>query len=543
MPRRSRRGLRLAVGAVVVVAVGTVGGVAYARSGGPAGYRTAAVTRGTVTATLDLVGTITPVHSATVGFAQSGTVAAVDVTVGQAVSAGQTLAQLDLTALQAKLAQAQATEAAARQTLAQAESGQLPAGAGGSGSAPARSSTPVDTAAITSAQQGVVSAQKAVDQAQPAARTAVAAAGNACGASPTASANATGPTPRAGGSTTSGSSAQGTASTRGTASGGGTAPAQGTSGQGTAPAQGTASTQGGSGDCLAAEQAALTAESDLAGAQGALASAQTKLASALTKASTAAAGGGSAPATTAVSAAQLAQYQAVVDADAAAVGVAQQALDQGTAVSPLSGTVVSVGFAPGQSVAAASSTAVIAVSSPEGYEVDTVVPTSDIAALAVGQQASVTPDGATTALPATLTSIGTTATTSGFPVVLGLSSAADTLRQGASASVTLTTGHAGSTTVVPTSAVRTLGSRHVVEVLNGSTPQPALVTVGVIGATQTQVLSGLQVGQRVVLADLSSTVTSDSSTTGGARAAFGGGAARPGGGGGRGAAGGSRGGG
>jgi hypothetical protein len=80
--------------------------------------------------------------------------------------------------------------------------------------------------------------------------------------------------------------------------------------------------------------------------------------------------------------------------------------------------------------------------------------------------------------------------------------------------------------VVPTSAVRTVGSRHVVEVLTGGTVSTAAVTIGATGPLRTQVLTGLQVGQRVVLADLSSTVTSDSSTTGGTTGALGGGAGR-----------------
>ena len=45
--------------------------------------------------------------------------------------------------------------------------------------------------------------------------------------------------------------------------------------------------------------------------------------------------------------------------------------------------------------------------------------------------------------------------------------------------------------VVPTSAVRTVGTRHVVEVLSGSTVSPVVVTTGATGPLRTQVLSGL----------------------------------------------------
>jgi HlyD family secretion protein len=484
------------VGAAVLVAVLAVGGVAWARTGGSPAYRTAAVTRGSVTSTLNLVGTITPVQSAAVGFAQSGTVASVDVTAGQSVTAGQTLAQLDLTSLQNKLTQAQATAATARQTLAQAEAGQLPSGSGsGSGSGAATSggsststTTAGTTAALKTAQQAVVSAQQAADKAATTARSALSDAETACGTGGTSGSGAGG----GGGGSGSGGSGSG-----GSGSGG--------SGSGTPGSGSTA-------DCLTAETSAMQAETDLSGKQTTLASAETALSQQLTKATSSTGGSGGSSSST-VSGTQLAQYQAAVDADDAAVGVAQQNLDQGTAVSPLTGSIVSVGFATGQSVTAASSTQVVVVSSPNGYEVDATVPTADIASVAVGQKASVTPDGSTGALAATVTSTSASATSSGFPVVLGFSGTSPALHQGASATVTVTTGSVANSVVVPTSAVRGLGTRHVVEVLNGSTLQSTVVTVGVTGPLQTQVLSGLTVGQQVVLADLSSTVTSDSSTS------------------------------
>lgn len=78
----------------------------------------------------------------------------------------------------------------------------------------------------------------------------------------------------------------------------------------------------------------------------------------------------------------------------------------------------------------------------------------------------------------------------------------------------LTTGRISAAVVVPTSAVHTFGTRHVVEVLSGGKLQPTAVTVGITDPLRTQVVTGLTVGQQVVLADLSSTVTSDSSTSG-----------------------------
>jgi multidrug efflux pump subunit AcrA (membrane-fusion protein) len=476
--RRLRAGL--VVGGAVVVAAVVGGGIAYAQSGNAPRYRTAAVTRGPVSAGLDLVGTIVPVHSATVGFAQAGTVAAVDVALGSRVTAGQKVAQLDLTSLHARLAQAEATEAAARQTLAEAESGQLPSSSGGgSGSSSGGSSSRAggssasssssgthssSTAAITSAQRGVVSAQRAADAARTVAQGDLRAATAGC-------------SPR-----------------------GHTPP----------------DTQA----CLAAETTLLSAQQDLAAKESALSSAQSVLSTALAAASASAAtpaGAGSAAATPAVapvSAAALAAYQADVDADIAAVAVAQQNLDQGTAVSPISGTVVAVALSPGQTVAAASSTAVVTVSASDGYQATAVVPVASIGQVTMGERATIVEDGNPATLTGTVVAIGATPTASGYPVTIGLPASAPGLRQGMSASVRLTTGQLSSAVVVPTSAVHTFGTRHVVEVVKGGTMTPTEVTVGVMDPLHTQVLTGVTVGQQVALADLSSTVTSDSSTSG-----------------------------
>ena len=107
---------------VVLVVVLAAALVAWdlTRGSSPA-YRTAVVGTGTVVATLDSVGTITPVNQANLNFNVSGTVSAVDVSVGQTVAAGQTLASLDVAALNATVVSAQAALATAQATLASAE--------------------------------------------------------------------------------------------------------------------------------------------------------------------------------------------------------------------------------------------------------------------------------------------------------------------------------------------------------------------------------------------------------------------------------------
>jgi hypothetical protein len=68
--------------------------------------------------------------------------------------------------------------------------------------------------------------------------------------------------------------------------------------------------------------------------------------------------------------------------------------------------------------------------------------------------------------------------------------------------------------VVPTSAVHTTSAGHsYVIVLQGNKEVTKTVTVGVVGATYTQIMSGLTRGTAVVLANLSTAVPSSSTNS------------------------------
>src|SRR5689334_3365400 len=119
-PAGRRRWPRRAVPvAVVVLVVGGIAGTrAFATGGNGPAYRLGSVTRGSVTQTLTLGGTVRKVSQASTSFTQSGTVRSVAVAVGDQVHAGQTLATLDPTALRRAVIAAEATLAQAKATLA-----------------------------------------------------------------------------------------------------------------------------------------------------------------------------------------------------------------------------------------------------------------------------------------------------------------------------------------------------------------------------------------------------------------------------------------
>jgi multidrug efflux pump subunit AcrA (membrane-fusion protein) len=181
--RRARRRRLVAAGVgVAVVGTGTAVAIAATSGAGP-NLRVATVRVGSVDQTVETSGTVSSSMKLTPSFATSGTVASVDVTVGQRVTKGQVLAKLDTTALQAELDSANSDLASAKQKLEADETGQTSAGnsgTSGNGSADivtaayvtylAAPSTSISALIkqVEDAQQAVIAAQHDVDTAQQA---------------------------------------------------------------------------------------------------------------------------------------------------------------------------------------------------------------------------------------------------------------------------------------------------------------------------------------------------------------------------------------
>jgi len=488
------------VGVVGIIVVGVVlAGRALADSSSQvASFRTATVKRATVSQTEQRSGTIEPIAQGTVAFPISGNVTSVAVQPGQSVTAGQTLATLDTSVLQAQLTAQQATLAAAQLTLANALSGQ--SSSSNASAAPrttsttssSRSAGSASSSALAGARQTVATGQQRVDDALSAARTALDAASASCGRS-----------------SSGGKFQQSSSSTTSS----------------TAPSQ-----------CTSDLQASFNAQQQVASAQSSLAQAESKLDALL--ASSSSSGGSqqqsgaqsSTPSLAGPTSAELVADQASVDAAQANVTAAQQSLAQGTIVSPIDGTVAAVNMKAGDHVSAASSSANIIVVGPGGYEVTTTVPVTDIGNVKLGEAASVVPDGTGAAVDGKVVSIGVVPTTSGsttvYPVIIGLNGSPEGLRNGGAAAVTITLNQVADVLAVPTSAVRSAGGGavHIVTVISGDKTSTVPVQVGAVGPDLTEVKSGVQEGQQVMLADLNSPLPSNTLTRGfGGGGAFGGG--------------------
>lgn len=504
-PRWWKRRRRAIAGVIAIAVVGSLFVAAQAFGAQNAGYRTATVARHAVDARLNGVATIEPVSQASVAFPASGTVAAVNVKVGDTVTAGQTLASLDPQALTQTLHDRQASLAQAQLVLAQALNGKAVSGTGNSSGSGAGSSSGGSSIALTAttvpgpsrasdpslsrAQQTVLAAQQKVDAALATATEALDSAGTVCAAAGVGTASSTSPS------------------------------------SGALTACQTATT-----DVLTAQTAVSVAQKNLAEASTALdallaqqAATTTPTTSGATgNSSSAAAGAGPSTAAASPSAADLVADQKAVDAAGAEVAVAQQAIAQATIASPISGTVEAVNVAVGDSVGAASTTANVVVVGAGGYEATTTVSVDEVSDVKVGQHATVVPDGSKQALDGTVTAISIApdnkATTTSYRVVIGLTDQARQLDNGSTGSVGIVTESSRAALAVPTSAVTTVGNRHTVTVLDGTTTRRVLVQVGVIGDTWTEITGGVTAGQKVVLADLGqplpgSATTSSSSST------------------------------
>ena len=537
--RRVARSTPARWAAVAVVVAALVATWTLTRSSAT-GYRTATAAPATVSQTVSAVGTIQPLDQDTLAFGTAGVVASVPVAVGQQVAAGQVVATLAAAPLQQALDAAQASLASAQAKLAADEAAQAAtsagtstgaaastasmagtAGAGGTAAAslvsfvPGGGTTPgtgstgstggsTGSTSISTAQADLVAAQHRLDAAEATESTDLAAATLTCrdalvpGATTSASACtaalATVTTDQHAVETDLAAVTRAEAALAAALAAATTTPSTPTSRPTTttttagAPAAGRVSSPGSTGSTGPAT------------------------------------GGATAPSVTPE---QVAVDQADVDQAQVQVDSAQTDLAAATLATPMAGTVAAVGLTTGQSVAAGSTSATIVVLAPGSYQATVEIPVASIGAVATGQHAEVVPDATDGALAGTVAAIGALPTsasgTTVYPVTIALGPAGLPLNSGGSAEVTIVVRTATAEVTVPTSAVHTFGSRHVVDRLVNGTPVATVVGVGVVGPVRTQVTSGLGDGAPVVLADLSAPLPSSTSSPGLVRAIAGGG--------------------
>jgi multidrug efflux pump subunit AcrA (membrane-fusion protein) len=197
---------------------------------------------------------------------------------------------------------------------------------------------------------------------------------------------------------------------------------------------------------------------------------------------------------------------------------AKDDLDNATLRATISGTVAAVNFAKGDRVSGSaggssrgssasgagsgSSSAGIEIVGTKTWEVDASVSGTDLATIKKGQQARITPSGATAPIFGLVDSVGVVASTasggsSTFPVTIKVTGTPDNLHPGETATVVIVTKSIPDVLTVPTAALRQENGQTVVtKVVNGKdTTVP--VVVGTAYGANTQVTSGLSDGDQV----------------------------------------------
>jgi multidrug efflux pump subunit AcrA (membrane-fusion protein) len=522
--RLLRNLLRRRVLVVLVLVFAVLGGsMIYAQAGKiTTTYRTAVVTYGTITQTIGMAGNLVPVSEADLNFAASGTVQSVDVSVGQSVPAGATLAALDPTVLSAQLLQAEATLSSAQSKLSQDQAGPTSSSLSSVQNAVAAAlvsfnnaqtsladtqainaqSVTAAQAVVTNAQSVVTSDQAVVDQDNTALTAAELIQTTDCASPPVAACaqdtlNVTADKAKLAADSQTLARDQSTLDSSKNSLAATTAKAQQ------------------SNDQAAASLASATQQ--LAAARNSLSAAQTS--------------------TTSTQTIQIDDAQ--IQIDQVNVNTLQHQLDGATLTAPITGIVSVVNIKAGQSVTGggtgSSSSYAIVIFTPGSYAITGSVSDSQVNLVAVGQTTQVTPAGATQAVLGKVSAIAPAATVvSGvatFGVTAQLTDTSNSIKPGISATATIVVNQVVHVLTVPTSAVHTTPAGSTVQILVNGAPQSVAVQIGASDPTRTEITSGLNLNQVVVIAVVTSSVPSSNSGAGTVLGGGGGGRVRPGGGG------------
>ena len=210
----------------------------------------------------------------------------------------------------------------------------------------------------------------------------------------------------------------------------------------------------------------------------------------------------------------MASDKVAVQSAQAGLATAQDNLDDATLTAPIDGTVAALSLVPGTSSGSESITIVGA----GAVDVTVDVPLASLPKVKVGQAATVTADGSSTPMAATVRSISllpasSTTTSVSYPVVVRVAAPTPSLASGSTATATIVLATVRNVVTVPNSALTTLvsGTGFVQTIKDGKVTR-TLVRTGAVGVTTTQVLSGLTAGQQVVIADLSEPLPTTTTT-------------------------------
>jgi hypothetical protein len=141
--------------------------------------------------------------------------------------------------------------------------------------------------------------------------------------------------------------------------------------------------------------------------------------------------------------------------------------------------------------------------STNSWKVDVTVDDAQIGLISVGDQAQLAVTSSTDPLFGTISSIGLISTASGdtasYPVEVTVTGTPTGLHDGTSATVTLIYAQFSNVLTVPSAAVHTVNGQSVVYTMSGDQQVSTPVVVGESDGTSTEITSGLNEGDEVVV--------------------------------------------
>jgi HlyD family secretion protein len=515
---RGRTVVRAAAVLVVVAGI-AAGSIFFARNRARASaeatpVQTVTVTRGRIEVTIGASGNVAASQEANLSFGASGTVSQVSVTVGQQVKAGDVLAGLDTTNLKLQEQEAQASLDAAQANLQEAQQPATPDDLASAQAALASAQANYESVKAGPSKADLAAAQAALASAQANYESVKAGpTGDSLAASKAALDNALASLQQA-------QSAYNQVADR---------PNVGQLSQSLTLQQATNAYDEAKANYDAAKNH--PTPSELAAAKSELASAQYSLAQLQeqpTQAQLTAA-----EAQVASAQYQLSQLQAQPTAQAVAsakasyeqaqvaLTQAQQQLAGATITTPIAGTVIAVNVQQGDTASAGTAAIVLVPDIPP--VVDANVDEVDVSSVAVGQDVHLTFE----ALPGrtitgTVTSIAPTSTSVNgavaYQVEIGFTPGRLPVRLGMTTNVAIVIASANNALLVPNQAItadRQANKYYVTRQLPDGTIQRLQVRIGLQNDTETQILQGVNAGDKLVLPQVLGTTagTSSSSST------------------------------
>ena len=206
----------------------------------------------------------------------------------------------------------------------------------------------------------------------------------------------------------------------------------------------------------------------------------------------------------------------------AALDKALASLGNTTMTAPFDGIVAAVNIEAGQTVSAG--TVVIEIVDPSGVEVSTTVDEIDVSQVQVGQKVTISldalPNEEFSGVVSSISLIGNSQSgVVSYPVTIKLTVPSGVqLRERMSATATITTQEVDNVLLVPATAISGGSTNPTVTVMVNGVPEVRAVRVGQSNGTSTEVVSGLNAGDEVVV-----TSTTSSSSSSGSQGGFPGG--------------------